>query len=412
MEKKQGYAITTWRMRLRCKHPEWLEETQNFYNRIQKFYYDLYLERPELWKENSQNALRGLEMLSIPGRDRRKVEVPLPWEHALLYFRRAAANGAIAAAKSYLTRRETGYVGEPEAFHSAVTYYKGMYQQLTDHSIELRVWNGEAWRWMHCRLYGKSFPEGGQLMSPAVVFEHSYVMLHVPVKEIVADASGIKERMAEGRNVCGVQFGTGDVFAVASVMDADGKEVAVRYFKGGKEYQDRCRRVLEHVEKSARSHGENGPGPTNQKYWMQIKYLNSHYAHQISREIVNYCVKHEVGVIAFPKYRKEYEQQVKKSSGNYSTLHLSTRIREYLTYKAWKDGILVIDIQAKGMHEICAVCGEKIAAVDKKSQECICENSHRTNRYLNVARNTAKRCREQFQKGKKKERLEIASIEN
>ena len=66
MGTKQGYAITTWRLRLRCKHPEWLETTQNFYNEIQKFYYDLYLERPELWNENSQNALRGLETLSIP----------------------------------------------------------------------------------------------------------------------------------------------------------------------------------------------------------------------------------------------------------------------------------------------------------------------------------------------------------
>ena len=104
MGTKQGYAITTWRLRLRCKHPEWLETTQNFYNEIQKFYYDLYLERPELWKENSQNALRGLETLSIPGRTRKQVEYPLPWDNALLYFRRSAANAAIAAAKSYLTR--------------------------------------------------------------------------------------------------------------------------------------------------------------------------------------------------------------------------------------------------------------------------------------------------------------------
>lgn len=44
MGTKQGYAITTWRLRLRCKHPEWLETTQNFYNEIQKFYY---------WKRNN-----------------------------------------------------------------------------------------------------------------------------------------------------------------------------------------------------------------------------------------------------------------------------------------------------------------------------------------------------------------------
>ena len=64
---------------------------------------------------------------------------------------------------------------------------------------------------------------------------------------------------------------------------------------------------------------------------------------------------------------------MKKASGNYSALHLSTRIREYLTYKAWQSGILVIDINAKGLHENCAVCGANIVSVDKKTQECTCE---------------------------------------
>lgn len=191
MGTKQGYAITTWRLRLRCKHPEWLETTQNFYNEIQKFYYDLYLERPELWKENSQNALRGLETLSIPGRTRKQVEYSFPWDNALLYFRRSAANAAIAAAKSYLTRSAGGYAGKTETFHSAVTYYKGMYRELTSHGVELRVWTGDEWHWMHCRLYGKEFPEDGQLMSPSVVYEHPYTMLQVPVKEVVQDASNV-----------------------------------------------------------------------------------------------------------------------------------------------------------------------------------------------------------------------------
>ena len=148
MGTKQGYAITTWRLRLRCKHPEWLETTQNFYNEIQKFYYDLYLERSELWNENSQNALRGLETLSIPGRTRKQVEYPLPWNNALLYFRRSAANAAIAAVKSYLTRSAGGYAGKTETFHSAVTYYKGMYRELTSHLLTAAAFgNGPAMVW-------------------------------------------------------------------------------------------------------------------------------------------------------------------------------------------------------------------------------------------------------------------------
>ena len=76
-----------------------------------------------------------------------------------------------------------------------------MYRELTSHGVELRVWTGDEWHWMHCRLYGKEFPEDGQLMSPSVVYEHPYTMLQVPVKEVVQDASGMKERIS-GRKKC------------------------------------------------------------------------------------------------------------------------------------------------------------------------------------------------------------------
>ena len=117
MSRKQGYIITTRCLHLRCKHPEWLSETQDFYNQIQKFYYDLFLEHQELKEENSQVCLREMELLSIKGRD------------------------------------------------------------------------------------GKEFPEEAQLMSPSVVLDQKFEMLHVPVKEVVQDASTVKERIAEGRNV-------------------------------------------------------------------------------------------------------------------------------------------------------------------------------------------------------------------
>ena len=398
MAKKQGYAITTCCFRLRCKHPEWLEETQKFYNQIQKFYYDLYLEHPELWKENSQNSLRGVEMLSIPGRSGNQVKCPLPWEHVLLYFRRAAANAGIAAAKSYLARSENGYVGAPASLNSAATYYKGMYRDLTSYEVTLRVWDGSTWKWMRCRLYGNTFPQEAQIMSPSVVFEKPYVMLHVPVKEVVTDASGVKDRIAEDRNVCGIQFANKDTFAAASVMNAQKEELAVHFFKGGKEYSHQCAKVVQQIDRSYDSHGEKAGGQVNRKYWMHLKHLNAHYAHKVSREMIDFCKANEVGIIAFPKYVEDYANYVRKGAGNYSALHLSTKIREYLTYKAWKEGILVIDVNAKGMHEICAVCGKKIINTDKKAQECVCEDGHRTNRYLNVARNTAKRCLKQFQK--------------
>ena len=46
-----------------------------------------------------------------------------------------------------------------------------------------------------------------------------------------------------------------------------------------------------------------------------------------------------------------------KGSGNWGPLHLSTRIRQYLDYKAWKNGIIVIEVHATGISTNCARCG-------------------------------------------------------
>ena len=63
------------------------------------------LNHEEIWEQNSQNTLRSLECLSLPGKEQRRPETPLPWEDVHPYFRRAAANAGIAAAKSLLSRR-------------------------------------------------------------------------------------------------------------------------------------------------------------------------------------------------------------------------------------------------------------------------------------------------------------------
>ncbi len=396
MSGKQGYSITTWRFRLRCRHPEWLRLTQEFYNQIEKFYYELLLEHEELWSLNSQMTLRELEFLSLPGKEKRTPEVPLPWEKVPPYFRRAAANAGIAAAKSHISRGKNTPGRKAEQLNSAAVFYKGMYRDFSDSEITLKVWNTEGWQWMRCRLYGKKFPPEGQVMSPSVVFENEFLMLHVPVKEPTSDAASVKVRMKEGRNICGLQFTNGDAFAVGSVWDKDGQELAVRFFKGGSEYGHHCRRVLEKIEKSERSLGDMHTGRPNQKYWMHLKHLGEHYAHRVSREIVRFCKEHDVGVIAVPKYDKDYSRYVMGASGDWSPIHLSMRIREYLTYKAWQSGMIAIEVNAKGISSRCGKCGGAVVGVDKMTQECVCENGHRCNRYLNAARNLTKKCRGQF----------------
>lgn len=73
----------------------------------------------------SQQTLRELEIMSIPGRGGRIPSDPLPWQKVPLYFRRAAANEGIASAKSYISRfAQDEKSGRAEKLNAAVTYYK------------------------------------------------------------------------------------------------------------------------------------------------------------------------------------------------------------------------------------------------------------------------------------------------
>ena len=64
----------------------------------------------------------------------------------------------------------------------------------------------------------------------------------------------------------------------------------------------------------------------------------------------------------------------------------------------------MLDVNAKEMHRICAICGSEITQQDKESKRFVCEKGHQGDGYLNVARNAGKRCLEQFQKKVGKEK--------
>lgn len=104
MSDKKYYSIVTKKFNLKTSHEEWLIESQNIYNEVLYFYYCLFLDHPEIHGESGQNALRLMEQMTIVGRDKKPVSDPLPWKGIPLYFRRAAINAAIAAAKSFLAR--------------------------------------------------------------------------------------------------------------------------------------------------------------------------------------------------------------------------------------------------------------------------------------------------------------------
>ena len=49
---KTGFSIRTWRMRLFCPEPAWLDKTQEYYRNVVDFYYSLLREHEELWNSS------------------------------------------------------------------------------------------------------------------------------------------------------------------------------------------------------------------------------------------------------------------------------------------------------------------------------------------------------------------------
>lgn len=140
--------------------------------------------------------------------------------------------------------------------------------------------------------------------------------------------------------------------------------------------------------------GINGDGFTavlpgfNKKHWRKLKNIHEDAAHQISRQIVSFCKDNDVTVIILPRYSESFTRYVIFSQGGWSPVQLSIQIIQKLQYKAWKEGILLVEVEASNIAGMCAVCGSDIC---KEGKQFVCANGHRGNRYLNSARNLGKK---------------------
>ena len=379
---KTGYSIRTWRMRLFCSEYQMIEITEDLYRESVAFYYGLLKDREELWKENLLTIQGQLELLTVPGRDGRVPRYTPPGGKLPVYFRRSAMNKAAMAVK---TAAVAG--GFPEKIDADVTFFK-----------VLKLWNGKKWIWIQCGLTGRSFPEKATLLSPTLVHEEKWLMFHVPVKQENSDARTAKERMREGARVCGVRFTNTDSFAVCTVLDKESRQLAVKNCRGGKEYRHHCRILLKKIKTSRAYTDKDNVGQPNRKYYMHLKHLNEHYAHQVSKEIMDFCKENQTGILVLPEYDEEFSRISMYRSGNYSPLRLSIRIRNYLKYKAWAEGILVLELRADGTEKHCSICG---SPGKKQGSLFICQNGHQINRFLNGARNLGRKCQESFRKNSK-----------
>ncbi|MDO4272983.1 MAG: zinc ribbon domain-containing protein [Eubacteriales bacterium] len=403
MEKKKGYSIRTWKYTLLSSENEFFYKTEDYFRDIVGFYFDLLSRREELWNLNMFQIQRGLEILTVAGRDGRVPEVELPYHNVPVYFRRAAIDKAATAAKTCLAsymEEDKANAGKldlqkvfPQKVDATVTFYKGMYKDLTDKKVTLKLWDGENWVWKKYPLKGRKLPSDGISMSPNLVKYKHFYMLHVPVKLPVDDIRNAKSRMLKGDKICSLQFTNTDVFTVCCVMDNAGKQQAVHFCRGGDMYRYQCNNILKKIQCSEKFTKNDKETQSNKKHYVHLRNLSEYYAHKVSREVIDFCCNNKVKLIILPEYEEEFSSLVQYRCGMYSPIYLSARIRRYLKYKAWVQGILILEVGAQNTSDHCFYCGSDIK---KKRDTYFCCNDHRGNRFLNSARNLGQKCIDDF----------------
>lgn len=413
MEKKTGYCITTYKLRLYCEHKDWLYETRDIYNRVLGFYYGILQKEPELADLPKQKLLRKLELLTIGSRGQDKAEVKylLPYKKIPLYFRRAAISDAIRLHRSYMTGKEQGR--QPAGhFQTAPVFYKGMYRDLTERGISLKLWNGEKWVWTECCLdtCKRRLPEVDQLLSPSLKLEGKRAMLHVPVMQEVLDVRKVKERFSTEEKICAVAFPGSGCLAVLTVLDKNGICIESLFVQGGKELEHEKQKLLNRIRKNRESmgcHQGKNPGKNallpedeNKHLKEKIRDLTDTYVHRATRQIVDFCDQRGICILVVPNYKQSMDLNTMGYLQATSYDWLGRRIIQYLRYKAFAKGIVVTSVSTGKIAGSCYVCGQPVKRYNKNNKpgksyyggkNYICPNGHRGNAYFNTAMNVGRR---------------------
>ena len=158
--------------------------------------------------------------------------------------------------------------------------------------------------------------------------------------------------------------------------------------KGGTYYAHRIREIRKRIERSRKLSGNQYNLEANKRYWKRLRYISDDMAHQISRQMVDFCVEYGADVIVLPKYDKEYSKYIMAAVGKWAPLHLNYQVRRKLKYKAWQAGLLLLESSEADINRCCAVCG---APVRKRGEIFICENGHQGNRRINAAMNLGRK---------------------
>ena len=397
-KKQIGHSTLTYRVRLYDRHFDRLKETKELYDRVVKHFFEVLTQEEDLLLQSDFLLLRALETKCIGTKEMKAAGVmpqyPLTgFPKVPLYFRRSAINTAIDLARKKATTLNPNMV-----------LYKGMYQEFTDKTIQIKLLCNGKWEWVTYPFSGREFPEGTERLSPMLVLDKKTAWLEVPVSFPVEDVRTVKERMKTEDRICSLAFPDNDTLAVAALLDRNGNELEHRFFRGGKQKEEQRRRVLGKIRISEESRGfEARKNVTkvmeNTGYYAELKDINRHYAHSISRQILDFCREQNIKVLVVPNYEKSIDFSDKHYLKTDAYRWLGRSIIKNLKYKAFQQGIVVTSIRPYHIADCCSECGEKIRRYNQGhtagknyygGKLFTCPNGHSGNAALNTAKNVGK----------------------
>lgn len=392
--KKIGHSILRYRVRLYDRHFPWLLKTQELYMKVVEHFFRVLEYETALLSLSDFLLLRELETKCIGTKEMKSAgrlpEYPLDgFPKIPLYFRRSAINAAIDLAK-----KKAGSI-KPN-----MVLYKGMYQNFTDRSIDLKLFNGDKWVWVTYPLTGREFPAEAIRLSPMLVLEKKNAWLEVPLSFEVSDVRTVKERMQTEERICAVALPDNDTLAVAVILSRDGTEEKNCFFRGGKEKEHRRRKLMERLRLSEESRGTaQNTGRENIVIYQAFSDLNYYYAHSISRQILNFCLEEKIKVIVVPNYETSIDFRDKKYLKTDAYRWLGRSIITNLKYKAFRQGIVVTSVRPYHISDHCNICGTKIRKYNEGHASgknyyggklFVCPNGHKGNTAHNTALNVGK----------------------
>lgn len=396
-QKNSGYSIVTYQVRLYDRHFAWLEQTQQLYVKVVEHFFFVLKKEETLLELSNFLLLRALEIKCI-GTKEKKAEVPLlGFPKIPLYFRRSAINAAID-----LVRKQANTM---PSLQFPMTLYQGMYQNFTDTSIELKLFNGERWVWVKYPFTGRKFPKGAERFSPMLVLKKKSAYLSVPFSLEVEDIRTVQERMKTEERICAISFPDYEVLAVAVVLSKEGEELGQRFFHGGKQKEFQRKQIINRLRKSKASRGKKNKQATiesvqeNATIYNKLQEINRYYAHFISRQIVDYCLEQNIKLIVVPNYETGIDFREKRYLKTDAYRWIGRSIIQKLNYKAFQQGIVVTSIRPYHISDTCSFCGVAIQKYNeghtagKKyygGKLFLCPNGHKGNTAWNTARNIGK----------------------